>query len=337
VKARHLGLAADPSASKAETFAKCPASHVLPQATEETVQGLAGTEKHAAMARAKTLETLTEGVGLLQHERAFVVDVKKRESRFVGENVGRKYGSLGPYELPCTLDVDGIRDVDGIPWVRDWKFGTYASEWQLAVQAMAILWLPGQAQVVVDAGFVFLRDTDDEEPRTERYVYGHLELADRADELVRAFDGVPEIAKQLKKKQLPTLRQGAWCKYCPAQTACPAKWNLVRAALGELQTAESTVEALSADRCGEAWEWAKEVERFAEKVKEALKDRAMSREESYPLSSGKNLTWERRKGWAYPQKDKTLALLKRLGATEEQMGAIMVMRADSWAPTERKR
>jgi hypothetical protein len=188
---------------------------------------------------------------------------------------------------------------------------------------MAVLFR-NKSQVMVDGGFVYM-DIDNDgipyNPKYELYSYGRMDLEDRADELVYAFNKVKDIAALLKSGGIPQLRQGPWCKYCPAQPTCPAKWSMIRAAMGELRPLESMVEAMTLEKCGEAWAWIKEIERFAKAAEKTLKDR-LHAAGSIPLPNGKHLVLEHRNGRESLDKKKTFALLDELIGMLVENGAV---------------
>lgn len=350
---RHGGLATNPSGSNCEAFVNCTSSHVLPQRNESSATAQKGTDGHApltevinakrwavpgalrgTMVEKFPLEEVLRDVGLVRAEAAYAVNVKYKTVRFIGLDIGRNYGELGDYEVPVSLDADGFRH--GRPWLRDWKFGRYSSVWQLSVQGMAVAFPRKEKPSVepeVDAGFVYIdADTRGEEWEEERHVLYLSELETAADELVRAFDKVASIRAALDRGEVPRLATGSWCKYCGAHPYCPAKWSMVRAAMGELQSLQDMVGAMTVEKCGKAWEWVSEVERFCTKAKETLKERMET--EPFPLSNGKLIELRKTKGWAYFDREPTRRLLKAKGATEEEIKGVMKARADAMTPRE---
>lgn len=186
---------------------------------------------------------------------------------------------------------------------------------------------------MVDAGFVYFEEG--RKPREETYAIGLMDLDERAEQLVKAFDRVRYIGDMLRKGEPPRLSQGPWCKYCPAQDHCPAKWSMIRAALGEMQTMDSMVEAMTLEKCGQAWHWVKEVEKFRKKAEEVLRDR-LEREGGFPLPNGKTLVLESRSGRKTVDMKRAMVLLEELGATEEQKSSVINVGADSLYAMERK-
>ena len=337
------------SGSGAETLAMCPASIVLP-AHEHHDPGFRekGTANHALMTnvvngRPGAMAELSKrfpglGFQLAEHvphvdsataEAAYVVDMKKRTSTFLGLDIGRAYATklgrpLEKYEMGVSLDFAGI--ANGRHVVRDWKFGIYSSWWQLYVQAMAVLWVPGQTGCFeVDAGFVHIvKDGDDED--TEARVFSDtamlylVDLDERADEIVRATDEAwamaAEVAAGRDASTLPT-REGKWCEYCAAYPHCPSKWKLARS-LVELDMS-GAVMGLTPEQCGAAYKKLIEVEKnIIKKMKDSLKHR-LKLEGEFPLPSGKRLRMVQMPGRESLDRPKLMNLLWAKGATPQEI------------------
>lgn len=342
-----------PSASNVESFVMCTSSHVLPQHEAHSAAGRNGTFSHDLLSSRinkrrlasngdestvkhfpldQYLAELTD----VQAETAYAVDVAAKTSRYLGKDLGRAYGSLGPTEIATTLDVQGIRP-DGKPWIRDWKFGRTASWWQLYTQAMAIMWLPENKGKVleVDAGFVFIdpgtggRDHE-EDPAT---LYA-MDMEDRADEIVKAFSRAYQIASDIEAQRPVKTVEGTWCTYCGAYPYCPSKTRLVRAMLSDLGDFDTHISAMTVEQCGQAWLKLKEIKRLAEKIEDTLK--ARMEVEPFPLPNGKRLRMVETKGWPYFDREPTRALLVEKGATEAEIQKVMKMRAGSKSAKETK-
>lgn len=339
---RHRGLSKDPSASSAESFVQCTASHVLPGSPTQTVQAVAGTKSHEPVAKAINYGgAQIEDISELRAETAYVVDVKERTSRFIGQDIGRDYGKLEPYEMGVTLDAEGRLTGDTL-WCRDWKFGTYAQEMQLYVQAMALLWRPEEKAILVNAGFVFLRekgrpepDPDDPNGEVVLPLMGRMEIEEKADELVAAFDRVGRIHDVIRSGGQPALNQGSWCRYCPALDRCPAKNSLIRSALGQLGEVEEKFASLTAVQCGQAWEKLKEIKRLAEKVENTLKTR-LETDGVFPLSGGKEVYLLPMKGRASYDMEKVNELFDELDVSPGRRSLLMKRGAEFTKVQERK-
>ena len=340
-----------PSASNAEAFVRCTASHVLPQHENYAAHTEAGTFGHELVAEyasnslsevhyrkvdkafpnlASKLRDHWCHVDILQSELAYVVDVQKRTSVCLGRDIGRDYAGklgrpLGPYELGTSLDLAAVRAVDQVHWIRDIKFGTYASWWQLYIQAMAVLWAPGQnLGKEVDAGFLHIEAREDDTFINEDSATLYLmDLDDRADELMTAFGRAQSLQRQLETGTSPAdlkVVEGKWCQYCGAFPHCPAKWKLAKSML-DLDVV-GHVAALTPEQCGSAWLKLKEIQKnIIDKTKDALRQR-MRTEGPFPLESGKYLKVIEMDGRASLDREATKALLLQLGATEDDVRSL---------------
>jgi hypothetical protein len=350
VTRRHLALVTNPSASNAEAFLECGVSHILPAHNTNNKYAAKGTENHDKLTAAINkrpfsgtfhavakfpLAKITEGVGMLRAETAYAVNVKTLKSRFIGLDIGRNYGPLEDYEIPVSLDIEGLKE--GTPWIRDWKFGRTASKVQAVVQAMARAFDPSLSGVMeVDAGFIFIdADTMGEVWYPERHVFTLEDLDEWADRFVKAFDRVGKLAEDIKTGTART-NEGDWCTYCAALPLCPAKTALVRAMLPEINELGHDIEALTVDQCGQAWSKLQMIYKLAAKVENDLKGR-LEAGDSFPLPNGKLLEWTKTSGYKYLDKEKGIALLRELGASEEQLAAVMKERKDSYGAKEKKR
>lgn len=334
------------SASTAEAFVRCSASHILPQhesygeANESGAEGhellcayynkVPGSQERLELKLPHLPTKLAKLVGHVEHvtaEDAYVVNVEKRTSQYLGRNIGRQYEKalgrrLEPFEICASLDLVGKR-ADGTPWLRDFKFGITSSWWQLYIQAMAILWLPNVVdQHEVDAGFIFIEDRDDSITITtdEASLYV-VDLDQRADDMMDAFNVAERIGHELEQgianhSSLKTV-EGKWCTYCGAFPHCPSKWKLAKSMLS-LDIVDN-IAALTAEQCGDAWLKLAEIKKnIVKKTEDALKER-MRAEGGFPLPDGKLLKVLPMPGRLGFDKEGAIELLHRLGATEDDI------------------
>lgn len=340
------------SASGSESLVMCPSSVVLPQhdsyggdAREKGTSGhsiltgvVNGTLPASALADkwpslGFKLAEIMPRVESSRAEAAYVVDLERRTSTFLGINIDRKYvEKLGRpfrmFEMGVSLDFHGVRP--GIHVVRDWKFGLYSSWWQLFVQGMAVMWTPGQTGALeVDAGFIHIIEGSEDEDggeTQETYVFDDTatlymaDLDDRADDLIAAIRTAKaledEVAAGRPLHTLPT-REGKWCEYCGAYPHCPSKQKLVRA-LAELDVSD-VITAMTPAQCGAAYKKLVEVEKnIIKKAKASLKHR-LKIEESFPLDNGKRLRMVEMPGRDSLDKPKLMALLREKGATQAEI------------------
>lgn len=331
-----------PSASNAEAFVMCGASHILPQSDRGGDYRDRGTEAHEALAafingrmpvttlrgvqsvRDFNIGEVIEGVEDPEAEVAYAVNVKHKTVRRIGKDLGRNYGPLEKYEVPCTIDVLGRRK--GRPFVRDWKFGTYGSWWQLLVQGMALAYgaIPDDEPAMeIDAGFVFIDANTNGAFYFEEKKTLTLEEIDQAcDAIFSAWDRVEKAAADYAETgKAPPQAVGPWCKYCNAFTSCPAQFNLVGAMLGRLGDLETKLPSYTPQELGKAWEVYKAARDQLDRIGEAIKGAALH--ESIPLPSGKFLSMIECSGRVSVDKETAYATIKRLGGTDADCDAIM--------------
>lgn len=334
-----------PSASTAEAFYRCSASHILPQHESYGELNESGNDGHELLCNyynkvpgaqerlelalphmPTKLAKLFVGVEDITAEDAYVVNVEKRTSRYLGRNIKRQYEKalgrrLEPFEICCSLDVKG-RATQRL-WLRDFKFGITSSWWQLYIQAMALLWLPGIIdEHEVDAGFVFIEDRDDNITLTTDEATLYLvDLDQRADDMMEAFNVAERLEHELEQgvtnhSSLRTV-QGRWCTYCGAFPHCPSKWKLAKSMLS-LDIVDN-IAALTVEQCGDAWLKLAEIKKnIVKKTEDALKER-MRAEGGFPLPDGKLLKVLPMAGRLGFDKEGAIELLKRLGATEDEI------------------
>jgi hypothetical protein len=341
-----------PSASNAEAFVRCTASHVLPQHESYQSYTEAGTDGHkllcdyynrvpGAFERLEgslrglqsQLDELFGDIESITAEDAYVVDLEKRTSIYLGRNIDRQYEKalgrkLRDFEICTSLDVRGRSFVGQRAWIRDFKFGITSSWWQLYIQAMAVLWLPTPAdqEGEVDAGFVFIEDRDDCITLTvdEATLY-LVDLDMHADTMMEAFRYAERIEAELEQgltahATLKTV-EGKWCTYCGAFPHCPSKWKLAKSMLS-LDIVDN-IAALTTEQCGDAWLKLAEIKKnIIDKTEKALKER-MRAEKGFPLPDGKILKVMPMPARLGFDKDGAIALLQRLGASQEEIVSLI--------------
>ncbi len=338
------------SASTAEQFIHCGASHILPQSSRHNDHMYRGTEGHEPLADRVNgkapggterglelvavfpLEKILKGVTGRRGEAAFAVNVKTRTSRLIGINICREYGSLEKYEVPCTLDVDGIKD--GRAFLRDWKFGITGNWWQLLIQCMALTYYdPDDILFEVDAGFVFIDgETGGAEYREDSRIVGCEEIDEAADKMVTAWDRVESMDLAYAAGHAPATAEGTWCKYCGAFPYCPSKWNMARAILSAEQTTDRMLSAMTQEEQGQLWTLLRERKKMIEDTMDVLKISAAV--QPLPLPNGKQLVMLRTKGREYVDKSVALRVMKELGAGDDDYAAVIKRSADSQSAKE---
>lgn len=336
-----------PSASAIGRALECPASSVLPATQVHREDSARGTSIHRFArlgARGVPIEeairhvapkwqatcwsldwqTLLGGITQLRSENAFAIDVLTQQVRFLGEDSGRDYSSLGPTEYAGTEDIGGI-DYDGMPVTDDLKTGWQpvtpcAENSQVKFHALRIHLETGADRV--RGRISYLRE--DGGVRPDVHIFTRIELEDFLDELVDLIPRIEAARAQLAAGSMPATSSGPWCRFCPAVSTCPSKTALARALGGDSDVVLRELRAMTKEQQGAAYVKAKEIQRLLEMILDGLDDCA--RKESFPSRLGKIV-----KEIAYDKQQFSIAqaieLLHALGATREQIDSCYSTRA----------
>lgn len=146
---------------------------------------------------------------------------------------GRAY-EVGPDEVPGTMDRVH-RDESGRPVVTDWKNTAYSVDLEAArIQVEFYALCAARECAHPSAGCAIAVVTDDGAIAWHRWHLDEDDLALVAARVRRAWDKVERArAERLEHERttglawVPDVSRGPWCRYCPAQSYCPA----VRAAV----------------------------------------------------------------------------------------------------------
>lgn len=172
----------------------------------------------------------------LAAEVSFAYNFVTDTARELGRGQGRIYGDVGRDELPCTLDVVGVRDVS--PLVRRGLYAEYKSGWttrraiklvsQIDFGALCIArtyncdLVEGQ-HINVHEGLA---------PYVQRRVIEGWEIDAFAAELRDHAMRWRELRDRFDAGVMPReFQTGQWCDRCPAREFCPAVAQQVRWAL----------------------------------------------------------------------------------------------------------
>jgi len=119
-----------------------------------------------------------------------------------------------------------------------------------------------------------------------------IETGSLAHDLRRARDRVLAARVQVATRQAPDVSAGPWCRYCPAQSSCPARVGLARAVLAtDPETARDRILAMSPDEGGALWERLQAGKEMLKTIESSLKDLA----ERSPLALPDGSTLEMRR------------------------------------------
>lgn len=334
------------SATSVGKLVECPASHAMPWTRTNSAKAYGGTDKHEAVGAlinnrlsgaseeaqelARRLRLPLDGVTDLEAEPAFVLDVAKSKVTHVGNDIGRDYsGKLGRplerYEVPMSIDLMGMKN--GIPWARDLKFGIYSDIWQLRVHGIALALMSDSLEV--DVGFLFV-DPSNAQVTEDAYTFFFPELDEWRRDIIGATNKAIELL-DTPVLELPTI-EGSWCQYCNALPHCPSKMKLVRS-FASLEGLEDEFSAMTMEQKAIVWKRWRHYSTVLERIGDTIKSSVLT--EPIVLGNGRVVRALPVKGYEYPDKKKTLALLEEYGI-EDRWRDIAKKKADYERVTEVK-
>jgi hypothetical protein len=262
-------------------------------------------------------------------EASYTLWPADKRAAFDGERLGRAYPKREGAFLQGTADLVLLLGDEII--VVDYKTGHEAPDpatsWQLRSLALAAAQAadvpPERVRVAIlhapqDAEYASLRE----------WTYSIAELFEFGDKLARSLRALEKAAAEGPN----VFSEGDHCRYCPAARVCPAKTAMIHAvthgdrSLAVLQDRAASL-ALTNDEAGAAWPLVREAVRRLEEVEKAIKDMVLAGAE-IALPSGKVL---RATSTARRNLDSkaALALLRDLGATDEQIADLYVESAST--------
>lgn len=259
------------SGSSIPRIMECPASEAMPHVYDSSEAAERGTQIHSALA-----ERVAELVGpSAKAEVAIAYDVATDTARLLGYDIGRDYGELAPFEIPTTLDVLSVAETERTIVIVDWKTGhgrvtEPRKNWQLKFQALAAARYIGAGRVSAHLGFV--KEADGTPHFTEPAEWDELDLARFAVQVKEMFFTV----QQAKNGLVLNVKEGEWCKYCPAQRSCPAKTALIREFSGMAMQGKKLSMTITNENAARAWDVIKKLKPFVAKAEAELKEFAKS-------------------------------------------------------------
>jgi len=282
------------TSSMLERASECPASLVLPQYPHTGIEAAHGTKNHAKAEKELPfgLSHLVADLTERENEAAYVLDVKNETARKC-EPGARNYGELDEWEIGTTPDLVGR--IAGSHWrVRDWKSRKLVTvprdNLQVISQVLAVFSVHRAA--VVDAGIGYLSSGEDDPHTFSAFDVGDL-WAKLRRVVQRAVGATPD-----------QIREGDWCTYCPALSACPAKKALATAFGVDI---EGTIDGLPIEAVGVLRAKVESFKRLIDRADEAIKARA--KRGPIPLGGGKVLRLVECAGRKSLDQDKVKAFL----------------------------
>lgn len=191
-------------------------------------------------------------------EAAFTYEVNTQEVRFLGCGIGRRYGTLGEFEIPMTIDLLVEHEKSLTVW--DAKFvDTYVApaheHAQLGIEALAVAKY-FKADAVNVAWTKYDRDAlpDLEVKFFDTSSLDWFDLTDIAHDVKAEFYRWRHAVGEVKAGRHPNVTQGPHCARCPAKKGCIAHTGMMRAALGQPVTYMDALRDMMPDQIGELWE-----------------------------------------------------------------------------------
>jgi hypothetical protein len=203
---------------------------VLPQANTTSVYAETGTANHAEDEGALNAGDVPEAIAAIlgdatptaRAEVALAYDAAEDDGRVIGTGRQRDYGELAPFEIPGTADV--LAHDDERVYVVDRKLWTAVTAAERNVQVV-FLALAAARALGRKYATVALRYETGRIDRAEIDLIDMLGLAARLRDL---HGRVAEQRARRARGEVVDVREGSWCRYCPASHCCPAKVALVR-------------------------------------------------------------------------------------------------------------
>jgi hypothetical protein len=310
----------------------CPSSAVLARAEAHSAWADLGNDAHEVLAAVSDPEhdfahLIPAGA---RSEVKVAYDVVARTGRIIGEGSGRDYGSVGPFEIPGSIDVLGV--VNGCVIVIDWKTGfadvdPASRNHQLWGYALAACRALGCDTAVVKIVYTQTGYVDE-------HAIDVFDLADFADRLERLHVQVAERQRLHAAGTILDTREGSWCKHCPSKAFCPSKVALlVQIADKGLAVIGDT--AVTAERAAAAYD---QIVRIESLVKDARKRLEVYVDEQGPIDLGNGKMYGRYERKGSERLDGAIAIRairEVVGESAREFEAIAIEHSTSKAAIDR--
>lgn len=257
----------------------CTSSLVLPRAENHSEWADAGNDEHEELSHLDDPDLAHLIPSGARAEVKVAYDVSTGVGRIIGDGAGRDYGTLGPFEIPGSIDVLGVEGETVV--IRDWKTG-YADvdpavrNWQLYGYALAATRALGKSRARV--GIVYTKQGN----RLDEAEIDAFDLAEFAGRLEALHMRVPALRDAYRAGEPLDTREGAWCKWCPSKHVCPSK-NALLVQVSQQGLAVLGDSAMTPERARTGYEQIVKVEQL---VKEARKRLETYIDENGPIDLG---------------------------------------------------
>lgn len=216
------------SSSKLELVAACEGSITLPWRDSPNEHSEAGTARHADDEEAINAGDVPAEYAerwpdlTWRAEVAYVYDIAADTSRYVGCGVGRDYGTLGPFEVPGTIDAEGRDNGQLVVVDRKGFERQEPAERHRQVRFLALAAArhqPAERITVAIRPEIGPMDVAEVDP-----VFDLRQVAHSVRKLV--LDSARVRSEAHQGTRMPTFTVGRHCRWCPAFEDCPKQKEL---------------------------------------------------------------------------------------------------------------
>jgi hypothetical protein len=228
------------TASGLERVMECPASETFPHVSRTSEFAEAGTARHTflehvgdiGLAEALKLvpvehREMCEAIDFeelptnLASEVAFAYNWKTGKARELGRGIGRDYSNVTPYEIAGTIDVLGVGP-------ESVYCGDYKGHASVKARGNPQLLFAALCATKVYGRDAAITEIINVRPGGNFRSKASVDVFDLDDFALRLAD-TAQIVEAFKTGDISQgVREGAWCRYCPAFQSCPAKVSLLR-------------------------------------------------------------------------------------------------------------
>ena len=248
-----------PSASNHPRVMNCPASAVLPQIRDTGPAAERGIGVHEYIPRAMV-------------DRDAALAMCPDSIRTLCEQIDLGDVPMGEHEVQMSYDgwpgrADVIEQAKKGTIVWDYKTGKDVGPPAENKQLRTLAWLRARetGQELIGIGIIYIW-TDGSLHRDGPYWLDTLELDVIENDLEKLSKELAWDTERLADGDPITVKTGAWCRYCPALTSCPAQLSLVRRIAGN---------GLEGGSRADLYRWLRALEDLVNKAKQAMALSAM--------------------------------------------------------------
>lgn len=293
-----------PTASKAARALACPASEALPHVEQpqseaasdgnarhellvSMLDGAAPSGPHAEWGAALVEAGILEDLRGYRAEVALAYDVAFGGGRELGERLGRAYPATHPSELVGSADYLKVMP-GGMVIVVDLKTGMTPVDAKNNAQLLTLALAACRAYGSTQAEVGILQAPEGMEPRWSWWEVSAERLEQHAAELAQMYADLEDARSDVKAgRKVRHVAEGAHCRYCPAQAACPKRSAIATAATRSPTYREQWMTAAADGRTAEVWRALQVLRGEADEMERILRE--MARMGPVDIGGGKHL------------------------------------------------